>query len=162
MKIVVPDVDAPCRAPSNVTAAVEGARGIHIPPQEVMAAWRALYEGRWTIVSSVERDGRRFLVARPDVPLRGTEHQPSAEVAGDRGPRPPPRLSTQEMRVLAELAKGHSNKAIAYDLGICTSTVATLLARAARKLGCKDRLALARVGRTLAHHPIRPVGRRND
>jgi len=72
------------------------------------------------------------------------------------------RLSAQEMCVLAELAKSHSNKAIAYDLGIGLSTVSTLLARAARKLGCKDRLALARVGRSLAHHPARPVGRHDD
>lgn len=61
------------------------------------------------------------------------------------------RLSAQERRVLVELARGHSNKFIAYDLGLATSTVAALLARAARKLGCTSRVALIRAGRALAH-----------
>jgi hypothetical protein len=46
-------------------ATVDRARRIRMSPEAVLGAWRALYEGRWSVVESVERDGRRLLVARP-------------------------------------------------------------------------------------------------
>jgi DNA-binding NarL/FixJ family response regulator len=45
---------------------------------------------------------------------------------------------------VAQVALGHSNKLIAYDVGVSTSTVATLLARARAKLGVESRIALIR------------------
>lgn len=134
----------------DAAAAVHRARRIRMSPEAVLAAWRALYGGRWSVVESVERDGRRLLVARPNAPLRNCEPPTSGESVRHRRAETARQLSPQEARVLAALAKGHSNKLIAYELGLTTSTVGTLLARAARKLGCKTRIALARAGRALA------------
>jgi len=110
-----------------------------------------------TVVPDVDASDRAPRAVTAAVEWTRGTRVPREEVAGawaalyeGRGPSSRPQLSPQEARVLAELAKGYSNKVIAYDLGIGTSTVATLLARAARKLGCADRLALARAGRALA------------
>jgi len=143
----------------ETVAAVDRARRVRMSPEAVLDAWRALYEGRWSIIESVERDGRRLLVARPNAPLRDTELQEPAATA-DEPQESLARLSSQESRVLVALSKGHSNKLIAYELGLATPTVGTLLARAARKLGCKDRVALARAGRALAHRLAGPHGAR--
>jgi DNA-binding NarL/FixJ family response regulator len=121
-------------------------------PEAAAGAWRALHEGRWEIVKLERRDGRRFLVARPDAPADAGLHR-AAGPAGDVWPEQLRQLSAQERRILRELAKGHSNKLIGYDLGLATSTVASLLARAGRKLGCTNRIALARAGRALTEPP---------
>jgi DNA-binding NarL/FixJ family response regulator len=130
-------------------AAVDRARRIRMSPEAVLGAWRALYGGRWSIVASVERDGRRLLVARPNAPLCHDEHA-STETRSGRPPANPRPLSAQERRVLAALAEGHSNKLIGYELGLAISTVSTLLARAARKLGCKSRIELTTAARDIA------------
>lgn len=150
----VADVDL-ARLREAVTA-VDRVRRVRMPPEAVLDAWRALYGGRWSIMASVERDGRRLLVARPNAPLSRGEHRAAAESTDRPRPANPHRLSAQETRVLIALAEGHSNKLIAYELGLATSTVGTLLARAASKLGCKNRIALARVGRALAHQAAPP------
>jgi DNA-binding NarL/FixJ family response regulator len=129
----------------------EPAPRARLTPGAVLAAWRALHEGRWAVVESGEREGRRFLVARPDTPLSSSAPATSAEASGHGHPEGLPQLSAQERRVLSVLAKGYSNKLIAHELGLATSTVGTLLARAARKLGCSSRIALARAGRALAN-----------
>jgi DNA-binding NarL/FixJ family response regulator len=54
------------------------------------------------------------------------------------------RLSEREHQVVAGARLGHSNKMIAYELGLTPSTVSTLLTRAQRKLGVRDRLTLIR------------------
>jgi DNA-binding NarL/FixJ family response regulator len=133
----------------EAVAATDRVRRVRLPPEAVLSAWRALHRGCWSIVASVERDGQRLLVARPNAPLRSGAPPASTEAASRRRPESPRRLSAQESRVLAALAKGHTNKVIAYDLDLATSTVSTLLARAARKLGCKTRIELARVGGAL-------------
>jgi len=43
-------------------------------------------------------------------------------------------LTLRERQVLAYAGLGHSNKVIAYELGLSTSTVSTHLARARRKM----------------------------
>jgi DNA-binding CsgD family transcriptional regulator len=50
----------------------------------------------------------------------------------------------REAQVARGAALGHSNKLIAYELGLATSTVSTLLARAIRKLRLHSRGALIR------------------
>lgn len=132
----------------ELVAAVSRARRIRMPPEAVLGAWRALFDGRWSIVASVEHDGRRALVVRPNAPGA----RPSAPVVRDAelAPAAPRRLSPGEYRALVALGQGHANKLIAYELGIQRSTVSTLLARAARKLGCRSRVELARAGRALA------------
>jgi DNA-binding NarL/FixJ family response regulator len=146
-------------APHQAMDPAEPAPRARMAPGAMLAAWRALHEGRWAVVETVERDGRRFLVARPDGPLPGGAPAAPVEAAGRRQPEPPRELSAQEQRVLSELAKGYSNKLIAHELGLATSTVGTLLARAARKLGCGSRVALARAGLALSHQTAaRPGG----
>jgi DNA-binding CsgD family transcriptional regulator len=52
-------------------------------------------------------------------------------------------LTTREREVVRLLAKGRTNKEIAYDLGVTHSTVRVLLARAAAKLRTRSREQLA-------------------
>ncbi|MEZ4363358.1 MAG: helix-turn-helix transcriptional regulator [Kofleriaceae bacterium] len=140
-----PDVARDRSLPSlrDAAEAVARARNRRLPPAKVLAAWRALYQGDWSIVESVQRDGRRLLLARPNAPLALSRSSgPGSPPSPGGGSPPRPALSPTERRVLAALASGHSNKAIAYQLGLADSTVSTLLARAARKLGCRNRVEL--------------------
>jgi DNA-binding CsgD family transcriptional regulator len=98
---------------------------------DALELWRALHEGRWSIVDAFDTDGRRFLVARANEP------------ASD----PAPTLSSREQQVVDLLALGHSNKLIAYDLGISPSSVATHLKRAAGKLALASSRDLVRWAR---------------
>ncbi len=115
-------------ARAGLAAAVRGverARGRlrRSDPDEALAIWTALFEGRWSLVEHVESDGRRLLLARRNEP----------------GIRDPRALLPAERDVLAYAALGHSNKYIAYLLGAATSTVASRLGSALRKLGLSSR-----------------------
>ena len=125
-----------------------------MPPEAVIDAWQALYGARWSISESVERDGRRLLIARPNAPLREDARWTSVVGGEDRQQETARTLSAAERRVVAALSQGHSNKLIAYELGIAISTVSTLLTRAKRKLGCKSRVELARAGRVQTRRSI--------
>ncbi len=96
---------------------------------EALAQWRALVDGRWSLVDSFDSDGRRFIVAR-----RNDE-----QLADPRG------LSERESQVVALAAMGHTNRLVAYHLGLSKSTVATHLTHAMRKLGIASRLDLVRL-----------------
>jgi DNA-binding NarL/FixJ family response regulator len=52
------------------------------------------------------------------------------------------RLTGRECQVVGFASLGHSNKLIAYELGIATSTVGVLLSRAMAKLGVPSRKTL--------------------
>jgi DNA-binding CsgD family transcriptional regulator len=91
--------------------------------------WRALIAGRWSIVDHVENDGKRFVLAR--------RNQPDV--------REPAALTRRERQVAAYAALGHSNKLIAYELGLSSTTIATHLARALEKLGLDSRRELVQV-----------------
>jgi DNA-binding CsgD family transcriptional regulator len=95
-------------------------------PDEALGIWRALCAGRWTLLDRFESDGRRLLVAR--------ENSPSV---------PDPRaLTLRERQVLAFAALGHTNKLVAYSLGISPSVVAAHLNSAMKKLGLRSRVEL--------------------
>ena len=97
-------------------------------PEGALGSWRGLVAARWTLVEHFERDGRRYLVARenePEVP------EPAA-------------LSPRERQALAYAAMGHSDKEIAYELGIAHSTVKVLLFRCRTKLRANSRAELLR------------------
>jgi DNA-binding CsgD family transcriptional regulator len=79
----------------------------------------------WTVVEEFERDGYSYQVLRRPLDTQ-------------RGHR----LTKRQEQVLEHACEGHSNKSIAYALGLSPSTVGVLLYRAAAKLGAKDRFEL--------------------
>lgn len=100
-------------------------------PDEAVQEWAALVDGRWTIVETLDHDGRRMLLARRN-PLT----------------KPDPIAPTPEERAVVWLAAcGHSYKYIAYELGLSIGTVSNRLRSALRKLGMSSRSELlARLG----------------
>jgi len=96
-------------------------------PGEVLETWRALHDGRWSVVEQFERDGRRYILARPNVPK---PHSPEVS------------LSEREAQVARLVAQGQTNKLVAYALGVSVSTVGTLVHRAMAKLGARNRAEL--------------------
>lgn len=86
--------------------------------------WKPLVTAQWSLLDEFESDGKRFVVAidnRP--PRRGAQ--------GD--------LSEREHQVLLQAELGHTNKEIAYELGLSAATVRVLMHRAAKKLGASSR-----------------------
>lgn len=97
---------------------IDATRSRREPPERAVDLWRGLVSGRWSLVEHFERDGRRYFLA----------HKNDPELGGQLA------LTTRERQVLAYAELGHSNKLIAYSLGLSVSTVSTLLSRARRKL----------------------------
>lgn len=95
-------------------------------PERAVSAWRGLSAARWSFVDAIENDGKRYVLARENLP----DH--SAQLT----------LSTREAQVAALARLGRSNKEIAYELGLSASTVRVLMARATRKLGVRTRSEL--------------------
>jgi two-component system nitrate/nitrite response regulator NarL len=102
-------------------------------PEGALELWRGLVDGSWTLADYFESDGRRYLVARRNEPT----------------PLAPCTLSLRERQVLAFAARGQSNKLIAYQLGLSTSTVGVHLSRAVRKLGVGSRMEAVRAFRRM-------------
>lgn len=98
---------------------------------DVLRRWSALVAGRWTLIDSFERDGRRYILARPNAPTRQAEAK----------------LSPREAQAAHAAGLGHPDKLIAYELGTSPSTVSNLLARARRKLGLRNRVELVQWAR---------------
>jgi DNA-binding CsgD family transcriptional regulator len=90
--------------------------------QKAFLTWPSLGASRWALVDVFERDGRRYVVAVED--------------------KREPALSRRERDVLRLAQLGRSNKEIAYELGLAYSTITTLLARVAKKLGTRSRAEL--------------------
>ncbi|HJK99710.1 MAG TPA: LuxR C-terminal-related transcriptional regulator [Polyangiaceae bacterium LLY-WYZ-14_1] len=95
--------------------------------ERAVAAWRALVEGRWSLLDHFDSDGRRYLVARENEPATRTIRT----------------LTPRERQVALYAAHGHSNKLIGYELGLSEGTVKAHLARAMGKLGFESRSRLA-------------------
>jgi DNA-binding NarL/FixJ family response regulator len=104
------------------------ARLHRLDPDDAVAEWSALVAGRWSLVDEVESDGRRFVIAH---------RNPAAAP-------PLAALTREQASVLGLALLGHSNKLIAYELGISEASVAMRLGRAGRKLGATSRVALLR------------------
>jgi DNA-binding CsgD family transcriptional regulator len=120
--------------------AIDRARGpTRKKPDEALALWMPLVTGRWSIVDRFDRDGRRFLIALRNEPRLDD----------------PRALTPRERLVVAFAALGHTNKVIAYDLGMSTSRVGTCLASAARKLGAGSRVELITLVSSLAEQSVR-------
>ena len=94
--------------------------------ESALDLWRALVDGRWSLVETFESDGRRVLVARRNDP---TCRRSQA-------------LTPLERKVVALLAVGHSLKLCAYDLGRAQSTIHAIAASGMAKLGVRSRAEL--------------------
>jgi DNA-binding CsgD family transcriptional regulator len=92
-------------------------------PRKALATWKALVQGRWTLVDHFERDGKRYILAQENAPQVGRQVK----------------LSEREQQVASLAALGRTNKVIAYELGIADSTVRVLLGRACARLGAETR-----------------------
>lgn len=93
-----------------------------------IAEWKGLIAARWSLVDQFDHDGKRFIVAQRNDP----------KVAGIEA------LTPRERCAVGYAALGHTNKLIAYEMGIAASTVAVLLSRAARRLQASSRHELIR------------------
>jgi DNA-binding NarL/FixJ family response regulator len=93
---------------------------------EALAIWEGLIAGRWSLVDHVDSDGRRYLLAHRNDPR-------APDVRG---------LTLRERQVLGYVAAGHSNKVIAYEMGLTQSTVAGHLARARQKVNLPSLAAI--------------------
>ena len=119
---------------SNAARSMDKARSRNrTKPELAVESWRALVAGEWSLVDHFDHDGRRYLVARNNTPL-----------AGAPGDAP---LSQRQQQVVTLAAVGHSNKLIAYELGLGVSTVGGYLTSAALKLGAGSRVELIRAAR---------------
>jgi DNA-binding CsgD family transcriptional regulator len=129
------DVDDVGREALRVAAlAVENARSeASVVDDEALDLWQVLHSGLWTLVDHFEEGGRRYLVARRNVP----------------NVKSPPQLTDRERQVIAYAAMGQTNKQIAYELGLAIPSVATYIARAMKKLGVESRVQLVTLLGTL-------------
>jgi DNA-binding CsgD family transcriptional regulator len=100
-------------------------------PDEAIKQWTALVQGRWTLVDTIETDGKRFVLARAN-PVHA---------------RDPIALTTEESAVAWLAACGHSYKYIAYELGFTLGVTTSRLRSAMKKLRVKSRSELlAKIG----------------
>jgi DNA-binding CsgD family transcriptional regulator len=86
---------------------------------DALGAWTPLVDGRWSLVDSFERNGKRWVLAVPNLP-----HV-----------RDPRALSPMERTVFSLVVRGRQNKTIAFELGISEGTVAAYLRDVRYKLG---------------------------
>ena len=80
------------------------------------------------MVDWFDSDGRRFVLAIPNSP----------HITDPRG------LSERESQIVAHAIMGHTNKMIAYRLGLSRSRVSLHLRNAMRKLGVRTRAQLVK------------------
>jgi DNA-binding CsgD family transcriptional regulator len=128
----------------DAAVAIDKARGRlrRADPDSALQMWRALTDGRWSLIDRFDRDGRRFMVA----------HRNDATTRRLRA------LSAREHQVASYAAMAHSNKLIAYELGLSMGTVSSHLRAALAKLGLRSRVELVRLGTNLnAHRRLQPA-----
>jgi len=108
-------------------------------PEEATRIWRALVAGEYTLVESVERDGKRLLLARRNAPgVRGLSA-----------------LTASEAACAYFTALGQPQKLIAYELGVTPSAAARLTRAAIGKLRLPSAAALVRVIGPFLREPSR-------
>ncbi|HEX6244106.1 MAG TPA: helix-turn-helix transcriptional regulator [Polyangiales bacterium] len=95
--------------------------------------WKALVQGRWTLVPRVQENGRVKYYAYENGPRARRAHA----------------LSEFECAVIRRLLIGSSAKAVASDLGVVPSAVSRALMEASMKLGLRRRVDLMRVASSI-------------
>lgn len=101
----------------------------HSDPDAAVRLWNALVDGRWSLVDTVDSDGKRLMLVREN---RMELAEPAA-------------LTPDERYVVALFARGHSLRLVCYELGLAAATVSERLQRALKKLGIKSRMELRRL-----------------
>ncbi len=114
----------------DASRAVDRARGElrEADPHEALETWKAMVDGRWSMVDWFDSDGRRFFLAIPNPP----------DLRDPRG------LTEQERQVVTYVLLGDTNKLIAYRIGLSPGRVSVLLKSAMHKLGVNSRTQLVR------------------
>ena len=95
-------------------------------PEESLATWWALLQGRWSLVDWFDTDGRRYVLAHPNAP----------NIGDPRG------LTEREGQVVTYAALGESLKMISYRIGVSESTISRALDSAMHKLGVQTQAQL--------------------
>lgn len=95
-------------------------------PDEALAIWRALVDGKWTLVDRIARGDRRVFVARPNEPSTLGIHA----------------LDAPEQQIISLAVLCRPSKLIAYELGISEGEVSRALTRALSKMGLRSRAEL--------------------
>jgi len=98
----------------------------------------ALLAGRWSLVDRFDSDGRRFVVAYRNPP----------------GVLDPRRLSVRERDIASRIARGMSQTAVAAELGVSASTVASVASAIVKKLGLCSTRELPLFWRDTSGHPV--------
>jgi DNA-binding CsgD family transcriptional regulator len=120
---------------------IDRARGrARADAEEALALWRALVDGKWSLIERFESDGRRILIARRNDP---TTRKLRA-------------LNDRERKVVSLLAVGHSLKLCAYELGLAQSSTSEVARSAMRKLGVPSRAALVELHGAIVSAPQSP------
>lgn len=93
----------------------------------------------------VQKDtGSKVMLAATQLIAAGERHVPSRILqmmsSHASGAAKPVRLTDQQLKVIALVARGYSNKAIALNLGVAPSTIKTHLEQAMRHLGATSRI----------------------
>ncbi|HEY3498852.1 MAG TPA: LuxR C-terminal-related transcriptional regulator [Polyangiaceae bacterium] len=97
------------------------------PSAYAPSVWKGVLSGRYRITNWYDRDGRRYLVAKPN-PARAL--------------RP---LTDRQRRMLALRARGAALKVIAFEFGVSMGTVSRDLTLAMNQLGLESSADLAAV-----------------
>jgi NarL family two-component system response regulator LiaR len=103
-----------------------------VQPPELVAAIRTVHAGEALLAPTV---------ATMLVEQLATEEEARNGAAADAPAGP--HLTPRELEVLAELARGRANKAIAFELGVSERTVKTHVSNILAKLGFTDRTQAA-------------------
>jgi len=98
-------------------------------PDEALRAWEGLVRGRWSLVSSFDDKGRRIFLAEPNEPV---------------APKLEAELSRRERQIAGYLLLGHSDKLIAYELGLSEGAISAVVSRLKKKLATPTMAALLR------------------
>lgn len=107
--------------------ASERARGrLRRSPAEALELWRGLVDGRFSLVETLETDGRRLLVVHRNAPGLGD----------------PRALTARERTLLSYLSHAATNAQVAYAMGLDPSSVASATRRLLKKLRLPNREAL--------------------
>jgi DNA-binding CsgD family transcriptional regulator len=122
---VTPSARTALRAAAVALDTARGAlRGLDA--DRALELWQSLVTARWSLVDEFDRRGRRYFIAHENDP-------PLANCS---------QLTRREQLVIEYAALGHTNKFIAYELGLSASAVATYLKRGMTKLRINTRVGL--------------------